>query len=94
MDLLAEAGFHEGSEGNTPGKRRIDQVEIWTEDPGSPAVKLVASHFADPEVVRRPSPEPGVLVVVGDGFDDLVAGRKSITARADVSVCGPPRRAR
>lgn len=94
MDLLAEAGFHQGSEGNTLGKRRVDQVEIWTEEPGNPAVKLVASHFGTVDVVRRPAPQPGVLVVVGDGFDDLVAGRRSITARSNVSVCGPPRRAR
>jgi len=91
MDLLVEAGFREGSEGNTPGKRRIDQVEIWTETPGSPAVRLVASHFGKVDVVRRPSPGPGVLVVVGDGFDDLVPGRKSIIAQGEVSVCGPPR---
>ena len=93
MDLLVEAGFHEGREGNTPGRRRVDRVEIWTEEPGSPAVKLVASHFGGADVVRRPASEPGVLVVVGDGFDDLVAGRKAITAQGEVTVCGPPRRA-
>ena len=91
MDLLVEAGFHEGSEGNTPGKRKVAQVEIWTEDPDNPAVKLVRSQFARAEVVERKVHPPGVLVVVGDGFDDLVPGEKSVTARTDASVCGPPR---
>jgi hypothetical protein len=94
MDLLVDAGFHEGSEGNTPGKRRVDRVEIWTEEPNNPAVRLVASHLGDVQVMRRPADKPGVLVVVGDGFDDLTGGRKSITAQGAVSVCGPPRRAR
>jgi len=92
MDLLTDAGFHEGSEGNTPGKRRVDRVEIWTETPRSPAVKLVASHLGRVEVVRRTADAPGVLVVVGDGFEDVSPGRKQVVARAAVSVCGPPRR--
>ncbi len=91
MDLLTEAGFHEGSEGNTPGKRRVQQVEIWTQEPGSPAVRLVASQFREVDVVEREATAPGVLVVVGDGFDDLVPGKKSVTAKTDASVCGPPR---
>ncbi len=94
MDLLVESGFHEGSEGNTPGKRRVERVEIWTEDPDNPAVRLVASHLGKVDVVERPEPAPGVLVVVGDGFDDLRPGRESVTARDDATVCGPPRLAR
>ena len=93
MDLLVEAKFHEGSEGNTPGKRKVAEVEIWTEEPRSPAVQLVASQFARAKVVERKAHAPGVLVVVGDGFDDLVPGAKSVTARADTTVCGPPRSA-
>jgi hypothetical protein len=91
MDLLTEAGFHEGSEGNTPGRRRVERAEIWTEEPGNPAVRLVASHLGDVDIVRREGPAPGVLVVVGDGFDDLVPGQKSVTVRAAATVCGPPR---
>jgi hypothetical protein len=91
MDLLVDAGFHEGSEGNTPGKRKVALVEIWTEEPDSPAVQLVASQFARAKVVEREVRPPGVLVVVGDGFDDLVPGKRSVKAKADASVCGPPR---
>ena len=91
MDLLSEAGFDEGSEGNTPGKRRIDRVEIWTDEPDNPAVQLVASHLGKVDIMKRNSGAPGVLVVVGDGFDDLVPGKKSVTVRAEATVCGPRR---
>jgi hypothetical protein len=94
MDLLTEAGFHEGSEGNTPGSRRVERAEIWTREPGNPAVRLVARQLGDVEIVRREARAPGVLVVVGDGFDDLVPAPKSVTARTAATVCGPPRLAR
>ena len=93
MDLLVDAGFHEGSEGNTPGKRRVARAEIWTEEPGNPAVRLVASHLGNVQIVKRADHAPGVLVVVGDGFDDLSAGRRAVTAQGEFSFCGRPRRA-
>lgn len=93
MDLLVDAGFHQGSEGNTPGKRRVERAEIWTDEPRNPAVQLVASHLGDVDIVKRPTRAPGVRVVVGDGFDDLDAGRKTVTARGNFSFCARPRRA-
>jgi hypothetical protein len=53
----------------------------------------VASHLGGAKVVRRNHDAPGVLVVVGDEFQDVSNGRKAITARGSFSVCGPPRRA-
>lgn len=90
MDLLVDVGFHEGTEGNTPGKQRVERVEVWSEDPRSPAAQLVARHLGDAEIVRRPAEPPGVLVVVGDGFEDLTAGPKSVTARKPATICTPP----
>ena len=93
MDLLADVGFAEGSEGNAPGNRDVAVAEIWTDRPGNPGVALVASHLGDQaEVVRRRSDAPGVTVVVGDGFRDLVAGRRSVVVDRPTRVCGPPRR--
>ena len=93
MDRLVDAGFAEGTEGNAPRKsrRKVDRVQIWTPQPRNPAVKLVASHLGDVRVIRRPADAPGVMVVVGDGFGDLTEGRRTVTARQPVSVCGPPR---
>jgi hypothetical protein len=91
MDLLVDAGFGQGNEGNAPGRRDVDRAEIWTRDPGSPAVALVKSHLGQAKVVRRTPEGAGVMVVVGDGFDDLVAGKRTVTAKRPATVCGPPR---
>ncbi len=93
MNLLTQAGFREGDEGNTPGKARVDRVEIWTDEPGNPAVKLVASQLGDVDVVEKSTRAAGVLVVVGDDFEDLTPGRKSVRATRDTTVCGPRRAA-
>jgi hypothetical protein len=91
MDLLVDAGFAKGSEGNAPRRTEVEEVQIWSPQPRNPAVSLVASHFGgDVRTVRRPAEAPGVMVVVGDRFRDLAGGRRTITARQAVSVCGPP----
>lgn len=90
MDLFVDAGFAEGQQGNSEGPR-VDTVEIWTDEPRHPAVRLVALHLGDAvEVVRRQPTTAGVQVVVGDGFKDLVKGPRKIVARTDVEVCGAP----
>jgi hypothetical protein len=92
LNLLEEAGFAPGQEGNVPGgtKAKVGVVQIWTDDPRSPAVRLVASHLGDDaQVVRREATTAGVQVVVGDGFEDLVDGEKSMRVKADTTVCGP-----
>lgn len=95
MDLLVAAGFAEGEEANAPGRRRVKRVQIWSEEPRNPAVRLVSSQFGrNVDVVRRTSDVPGVLVVVGDAFDDLVKGKRAVKADRAATVCGPPRPAR
>jgi len=89
MDLFVNAGFGEGQEGNSEEGPRVEAVEIWTDEPDHPAVRLVARQLGDAvEVVRRAPTTAGVQVVVGDGFDDLVKGPRTIVAREDVEVCG------
>jgi hypothetical protein len=91
MNLFEEAGFAPGQEGNAPEDAKVGTVQIWTEDRTAPAVRLVASHLGkDVRVVRRAPSTAGIQVVVGDGFEDLVAGKKSIRTRGEVTVCGPP----
>ncbi|QBR92664.1 LytR C-terminal domain-containing protein [Nocardioides euryhalodurans] len=92
MNLLTDAGFAAGSEGNAPDRASVARVQIWTEEPKNPAVDLVASHFGqDVRVVRRSSPGAGIAVVVGDDFESLTAGQRAVVARQATSVCGPPR---
>jgi hypothetical protein len=90
MQLLTDAGFAEGHDGNVSGSK-VSVVAIWTQDPDSPAVALVASRLGkDVPIVQRDGPGPGVNVIVGDGFQDLVKGRRSVVAGQDASICSPP----
>lgn len=89
MNLFEEAGFSPGQEGNA-ADAKVRTVQIWTDDRTDPAVKLVKSHLGPGArvVVREPS-TAGVQVVVGDDFEDLVQGRRSVTATSATTVCGP-----
>ena len=52
---------------------------------------LVASRLGrSVEVVRRDGLGVGVTVVVGDEFEDLVAGKKAVVAEDDADICSPP----
>jgi hypothetical protein len=91
MTLFTDAGFGQGDTGNASRAADVPVAAIWTDDPTSPAVKLVASRLgADVEVVRRDARGVGVVVVVGNGFKDLVKGRRSAVATEDVEICSPP----
>ncbi len=64
---------------------------IWTKDPDSPAVRLVASRLGPKVVIeKRSAPGSGVTVVVGDGFEDLVKGKRAVVAKSDAQICSPP----
>ncbi|HEY0951619.1 LytR C-terminal domain-containing protein [Nocardioides sp.] len=89
MQLLSDDGFAEGSMGNV--RARVARVAIWTLEPENPAVRLVASRLGpDVDIERREGPGVGVAVVVGDGFDKLAKGRRSIVAAEDATICSPP----
>jgi hypothetical protein len=91
MQLLTDDGFAEGDLGNAPSATDVPRAEIWTTDPGSPAVRLVASRLGrGTQVVRRDAPAAGVVVVVGDGFSDLSKGPKSVVAESVSEICSPP----
>lgn len=91
MQLFTDQGFIEGDSGNAPSRARVSNAEIWTDDPTSPAVLLVASRFGpDPKIVRRDTTGTGVVVIVGDGFQELREGRKSVRATEDSEICSPP----
>lgn len=91
MGLFEEAGFARGQEGNAPREARVATAQIWTEDRTDPVVQLVASHLGDDvRVVRREPTTAGIQVVVGDDFEDLAAGKRSVRTRGEITVCGPP----
>ncbi len=91
MTALTERGFSRGSVADAPRGADVATVQIWTDDPRSPAVRLVRDNLGrkTTEVVRRDPVTQGIDVVVGDGFDDLVKARQRIRVRETITVCGP-----
>jgi hypothetical protein len=91
MNLFTDTGFGEGDTGNAPRSADVAVAAIWTDTPKSPDVRLVASRLGPRvEVVRRDPLGAGVTVLVGDDFEELVKGRRSVLAAQDVEICSPP----
>jgi hypothetical protein len=91
MGLLVDEGFREGDSGNAPARAKVAVAEIWTPNPNSPAVALVASRLgAEARIVKRNAHGAGVVVVVGDGFKRLSKGRQLVVAKQDTEICSPP----
>ncbi len=89
MGLLTDRKFVEGTSGNADRDVKVDVVEVWAPDRKDPGARLVASWFGT-KPMTKDDLEPGVTVVVGDGFRSLDQGRKSVRAREDMTVCAPP----
>lgn len=91
MAELVADGFAEGQTRNAPDKTKVARVEIWTTDADSPAVLLVRSRLGQAEVLEKSDPgAAGIVVVVGDDFEETFEGRPSIITDLDIVVCGPP----
>lgn len=91
MRLFTDQGFTSGESGNAPKGTDVSTAEIWTENPSSPAVRLVRTRLGPgTKVVSKDVPQSGVVVVVGDGFAELGKGRATVTAREDSEICSPP----
>jgi hypothetical protein len=91
MQIFTDRGFAEGKSGNVITRGKVRRAVIWTDDPKSPAVRLVASRLGPKtKAVRHDGPGVGVTVVVGDGFGHLVKGSRAVVARTDTTICSPP----
>ena len=90
MQQLNDAGFTPGQPGNA-ASAKVASVAIWTTQPDSPDVQLLASYLGkDVKIERREGPGIGVTIVVGDKFGDLAEGARSVVADADTEICSPP----
>jgi len=89
MGLLTDKKFIEGVSENADREVKVDVVEVWTTDKADPGARLVASWF-DTKPKVKDDLEPGVTVVVGNGFQSLAEGKKSVKARKDMTICAPP----
>jgi len=91
MGVFAEAGFNQGDTANAPRNAQVTTSAIWTSTPENPDVLLVASRLGQSvDVVRRDGLGVGVTVIVGDEFEDLARGKKSMVAEDDADICSPP----
>ncbi|MCR6032473.1 LytR family transcriptional regulator [Nocardioides sp. zg-579] len=91
MQLFADAGFVEGETGNAPRGTEVDLAQVWAPTKVDPAVRLVLTRLGPgAEFVRQDVDEPGVTVVVGDGFEELAEGKESVRVGRDTVVCSPP----
>lgn len=91
MQLLVDEGFVEGQAGNAPRDARVRHAEVWAPTANDPAARLVASWLGkNVRVVPRQTEALGVVVVVGDEFEELAQGRKSVAAKEAVTICSPP----
>ncbi len=91
MDALVRNGFAEGSEGNTAASTTDSRVVIWTTDPDGPAAALLKSYLGPgTKIIEQATAEPGITVVVGQGFPGVKNGKKGIKAKDDTYVCSPP----
>lgn len=89
MQALVDQGFGEGDTDNAPKGTDVALAEIWAADGTNPAVKLLRTRFGQIEVTDRDHSAAGIVVVVGDQFQQVREGRDSVRVREDVVVCGP-----
>ena len=91
MSLFEDAGFVAGDHGNAPPETEVSRAQVWAADPDAPSVLLVRSWLGKgTRIVAAESSAPGVVVVVGDKFDDLTEGRRRIVAAEAATICSPP----
>lgn len=88
MDQLEERGFAAGGTGNADlVARGGDGVQIWSEDPANPAVRLLARQFPSPRILPGDASQVGVTVVMGDAFARLAPPVKSVKVRGEHTFC-------
>lgn len=90
MRQFTARGFGDGELGNAPAEHDILGVAIVTDDPHSPAVRLVGTYLGTkPRIVEGKQHALGVVVIIGEDFNKLRRGAKSVTVRRDGKICSP-----
>jgi hypothetical protein len=91
MTEFEDQGFGPGSVGNAPKGTVVHYAQVWTEDATRPDVKLVMSRLGPhARIAERKGGTPGVVVVVGPRYQELVKGLPSVKVTTTTSICSPP----
>jgi hypothetical protein len=91
MSSFEDQGFGSGSVGNAPKGTVVVYAQVWTEDRHNPAVRLVISRLGPRAHVIEHKPKgPGVTVLVGPKFTQLVQGKQSTKVTEATTICSPP----
>ncbi|MGC4112897.1 MAG: LytR C-terminal domain-containing protein [Nocardioides sp.] len=91
MSDFEDQGFGAGDVGNAPKGTLVHYAQIWAKHRKDPAVQLVSSRLGPhAAIVSKHYAGPGVIVVVGEQFDALVAGKPSTPVTKDYTICAPP----
>jgi LytR cell envelope-related transcriptional attenuator len=89
MEQLEERGFVGADSDNAPAM--VDDVQIWSDEPGNAAVQLVAKQFKSAQIVSGAELGRGIIVVVGESFKHLRKKElESVTAVESSTFCSPP----
>lgn len=91
MAAFEDQGFGAGAVGNAPKGTVVHYAQIWTSDRTNPAVQLVASRLGfHASIVDKQHSGPGVIVLVGPQFQQLVQGKQSTRVTTTTTICSPP----
>ena len=91
MDALVRKGFAEGVISNTAANTGKTGAVIWSSDPDGPGARLVRTYLGkDTPVSDQATADPGITIVVGEGFVGIRDGKTGVKATDDAVVCSPP----
>lgn len=91
LQQYTDAGFAAGTADNAPRDVTVGVAQIWARDADDPAVRLVLSRLPKgTEVVDRAPVGNGVTVVVGNGYQGLRKGQRSMSVEQTSTLCVPP----
>ena len=91
LEELKTVGFAEGQTDNAPkGTSLTTPAEIWVDDVDNPGAKLLRARLGKVPVVAHPEVDfAGIIVVVGDQYEQLRQGPTSVVLSDDAVVCSP-----
>lgn len=91
LEKLLNRGFIAGDAGNAPSDADVRRVEVWSTVEDDPRARLVARQFGKDVTIRFSDEDlgPGIDVIVGDRFRDLVKAPRALKVKQAQEICVP-----